>query len=302
MSFLFGGNMTREERKKRREDIVEYRKAGHYIRECCEHFGVNESYVHMACRGISYPWVKDTETMRQAALEQGKNRIPSVENAIRIINERAPQFEYAGNYTGVDGYVDLKCRTCGTIARKSFVGVRHGNTCCQECKKRYTEQNAIEKAKQNAIEKIEQQKEKVKRQNRKTIQLSLSVCEFCGSVFVPKRKGLKYCSDDCARKRWDNKDKRINIIKRITVDSDITLPKLYNRDNGVCAICGKKCDWNDCEVRSDGTFIAFNYYPSIDHKIPISKGGLHSWNNVQLAHRICNSRKYNKVYTLPMRQ
>ena len=38
-------------------------------------------------------------------------------------------------------------------------------------------------------------------------------------------------------------------------------------------------------------FIAGNYYPSIDHVIPLSKGGIDTWNNVRLSHRICNSLK-----------
>lgn len=29
--------------------------------------------------------------------------------------------------------------------------------------------------------------------------------------------------------------------------------------------------------------------------MPISKGGLHSWDNVRLAHRICNRRKGNHM-------
>ena len=62
-----------------------------------------------------------------------------IANAIRYINERTPNFEYAGNFTGVDGYVDLKCKTCGTVMRKSFVTVKHGATRCDECAKRKRE-------------------------------------------------------------------------------------------------------------------------------------------------------------------
>lgn len=31
----------------------------------------------------------------------------------------------------------------------------------------------------------------------------------------------------------------------------------------------------------------------MDHKKPISKGGSHTWDNIQLAHHVCNSRKGN---------
>ena len=36
-------------------------------------------------------------------------------------------------------------------------------------------------------------------------------------------------------------------------------------------------------------------YPSIDHIIPMSKGGGHIWSNVQVAHIICNSIKSDKA-------
>ena len=42
-------------------------------------------------------------------------------------------------------------------------------------------------------------------------------------------------------------------------------------------------------------FVVGAMYPSIDHVKPISKGGLHEWGNVQLAHFSCNSKKGDKA-------
>ena len=78
------------------------------------------------------------------------------------------------------------------------------------------------------------------------------------------------------------------------LDNDITLPLLFNRDNGICKICGSVCDWSDIEKR-DGFAIVGNRYPSIDHIIPLSKGGTHTWDNVQLVHKQCNSIKSDKT-------
>ena len=78
------------------------------------------------------------------------------------------------------------------------------------------------------------------------------------------------------------------------VDNDITVEGLYRRDNGTWYLCGGRCNYEDYTV-IDGTFIAGDWYPSIDHVIPLAKGGEHSWNNVMLAHRLCNSRKSDKV-------
>lgn len=89
-------------------------------------------------------------------------------------------------------------------------------------------------------------------------------------------------------------------IKNTTeVDSHINLKELYERDNGICWICGKSCDWNDKELRiseSGHNYLAtFGDYPSIDHVIPLSKYGTHTWDNIRLAHKRCNIKKSNKI-------
>ena len=70
--------------------------------------------------------------------------------------------------------------------------------------------------------------------------------------------------------------------------------KQQKRFRGVCAICGEPCDYCDHEER-DGFFIAGDNYPSVDHIVPLAKGGLHSWDNVQLAHFKCNTLKGARV-------
>lgn len=59
----------------------------------------------------------------------------------------------------------------------------------------------------------------------------------------------------------------------------IDLETLFKRDKGICGICKEECTMNE---------------GSIDHIVPISKGGAHTWNNVQLAHLPCNIRKGNR--------
>lgn len=66
----------------------------------------------------------------------------------------------------------------------------------------------------------------------------------------------------------------------------ISLRKLIDRDGLVCRICGKECDMSDKTYGTHGPL-----YPSVDHIIPLAKGGAHSWSNVQIAHCMCNSQK-----------
>ncbi len=66
----------------------------------------------------------------------------------------------------------------------------------------------------------------------------------------------------------------------VALDKGITIEDIFIRDKGICGICSKLC------IREDA---------SIDHVIPISKGGAHIWDNVQLAHLLCNIRKGSKI-------
>jgi HNH endonuclease len=56
---------------------------------------------------------------------------------------------------------------------------------------------------------------------------------------------------------------------------------LYERDNGICGICGNHVSLTDA---------------SVDHIVPLSKGGAHSYDNTQISHLSCNQSKNNKFY------
>ena len=96
-----------------------------------------------------------------------------------------------------------------------------------------------------------------------------------------------------------NKMKRDKRIKdRDNVDT-ISLRELYERDEGICWLCGELCDYNDKEYRvsesGHGYLATGPNYPSVDHIVPLSKGGTHTWSNVKLAHKRCNSKKCDKI-------
>lgn len=72
-------------------------------------------------------------------------------------------------------------------------------------------------------------------------------------------------------------------------DRTINLKKVMQRDHGICQICGKPVDLTSRIGGGVGRL-----YPTIDHIIPLSKGGGHTWDNVRLAHMVCNSIKCDK--------
>ena len=50
-------------------------------------------------------------------------------------------------------------------------------------------------------------------------------------------------------------------------------------------------------INENGVIICGNNYPSIEHIKPAALGGSHTWDNVKLAHRRCNSLKGVKDFS-----
>ena len=63
--------------------------------------------------------------------------------------------------------------------------------------------------------------------------------------------------------------------------------KIIFASQSVCGICGRPVDF-------DKKF-PDPWSATIDHIIPVARGGLHAWDNVRLAHFMCNVLKSDKV-------
>lgn len=224
-------------------------------------------------------------------------------NAKRYIEERTPWAEYAGGFTHCDGGVYLRCKTCGNVQYRSMISVRKSATSCKYCREADVRQKKQEREQARAIREERLRLNRIERETELFITTRLVECEECGTIFATHRGRQVTCSAECSRKRGNRmsshrKDARIAFDKRI--DKDITVHKLYERDGGVCWICGGKCDKEDYTVKN-GTIICGNNYPSIDHVIPIVNGGTDAWDNVKLAHRHCNSQRFWEESIAPVR-
>ncbi len=119
-------------------------------------------------------------------------------------------------------------------------------------------------------------------------------CEECGAIFYClDTENRKTCSSECARK-YSNTQKDKRIPKKQRIDK-ISLKRLFIRDNGVCYLCGCKCDWTDWKIAKSGHKYPGDRYPTIEHVIPVSKGGTDSWGNVRLACAKCNQAKSDSL-------
>lgn len=216
-----------------------------------------------------------------------------------FIADRCKGFEYAGNYTGADGRADIRCIECGTIINRSMISIRKNHFGCPTCNKRKQEERKQRKEHEGYYKQFERNRRKARAESNrfnKAYSIEFKFCPVCGKHFVTDNHSKIYCSDDCRRTVNNyNMGSRDRLNKENTTDGNISLKRLYDIEQGVCYLCGGQCDWNDNTTKDNGVFIAGNNYPSIDHVVPLSRGGLHSWDNVRLAHRLCNSIKWAHI-------
>ena len=265
--------MTHKERAEVREAMKAYKAEGHTMAEVADKFGYTKGYVQRICKGIA-PQQSQPEVYRNQYTNGAFDR----EANARKYVERIDGYEYAGNFTGVDGYVDIRCKKCGSVQRKSMTTIRHGRKpFCYTCIDNDRAQKKAEKEKAIKTRRARRKYEALL--NKNPIQSTFKICPICNSVFTGNST---YCSPKCRENnKWRMKDGYRYLFP---------LNEVYERDGGVCYLCGKKCDWNDYEEH-DGVVIYGNMYPSRDHVVPKSKGGKNTWSNIRLAHRICNSLK-----------
>lgn len=89
-------------------------------------------------------------------------------------------------------------------------------------------------------------------------------------------------------KEWYNSNwhaRRAIAAGASVVDRSITISKLLEKDGYVCGICNLPI-LKDVKNHSDK--------PSIDHIIPIKRGGQHTWENVRAVHCGCNNSRKNQ--------
>lgn len=283
--------MTREEQHSRHDAMREYKAQGHTAQDVADKFGVSLQTVRRACAGIAIEYGRRIRAEKASVTLLNKYAESIEERAKGVVERYAPAFEYVGGYTDHNGYVDIRCKVCGYVMRRTCVALRHNKPKCENCQRIEAEAS---KAKEAERKRIKEEQDAIERQKRiaelnadrlKRAEARWHDCPVCGE----RTNRPKYCSKECASHANNTaKDiRRRAKISGVLVDKDITLSALFKRDGGVCHICGGRCLYEDYTTRQ-GQKISGDWYPSIDHVVPLAKGGEHSWQNVKLAHRRCN--------------
>ena len=201
------------------------------------------------------------------AYEEKAHEWHYAESTAKWVNDKQAGFEYVASKGRA---IKIRCRCCGEETEKDVANVRKRKATCKNCKQLLQERKQLLGALSRIVE-IKTPK----------------ICEVCGKEFFSPYPEQKYCSQRCKKKNKTNTIRRRCRNYGVKYISGITLPKVYERDGGICQICGKPTDWHD---RSWTEFLG-PMHPTIDHKKALANGGGHTWDNVQLAHAICNSYK-----------
>jgi 5-methylcytosine-specific restriction endonuclease McrA len=134
-------------------------------------------------------------------------------------------------------------------------------------------------------------------------------CAHCNVEFDPRAFGKSSnritCSDVCSNLYINEQNKKLRLksieryslreraaeykrksLKRAVAYEEIDRLKVFERDGFICQLCNEPIDRN---ARWPNKLFA-----TLDHIKPLSKGGSHTYSNVQTAHLKCNCIKGNK--------
>lgn len=148
----------------------------------------------------------------------------------------------------------LGCRNCG----EELIG-RRTMFCCSPCRSRHVA--GLPPA-------------------PKPVYLDLD-CPECGSSFRQKAKSQMFCSGRCGKR---NKDRiRTKLRRSKQPDGERLDPiRVFERDGWRCQLCF---------VKTPRSLMGKQWCnsPTLDHIVPLSKGGEHSYRNTQCACHHCNT-------------
>ncbi len=114
-------------------------------------------------------------------------------------------------------------------------------------------------------------------------------CAYCGDSFETNRSRSKYCSKICAKRSEPKSDRKRARMAGVAYEP-VDRAAVFMRDGWRCQICG-------CRTPAKLRGTMHDKAPTLDHRIPVSRGGAHTYDNVQCACRRCNSLKSDRLMT-----
>lgn len=112
------------------------------------------------------------------------------------------------------------------------------------------------------------------------------ICEHCGQSFTTPWVSKKFCTSRCARRLGHHNKKAL--IRGRGDGTRVSRSEVLRRDDWVCQLCYRPCDLTAVVPHPEAA--------TLDHIVPLARGGMHTMGNLQTAHFMCNARKGDRGY------
>ena len=133
--------------------------------------------------------------------------------------------------------------------------------------------------------------------------VDIAKCPDCGGAFDPRPTGRGVARTRCrpCQKFRANEHAKANAMLRRAIRDGAAYAELvmrldvFERDGWICQLCRQLVP--EKSRSASGTYMggrADPLAPTVDHTIPVTKGGDHILGNCVTAHRTCNSQKWKK--------
>lgn len=115
---------------------------------------------------------------------------------------------------------------------------------------------------------------------------SASRCVICSSEFQTGVWNCTTCSPKCQQSLKRMADARRRALQAGAFVEDVVRESVFAADGYLCHLCGAKVDLAKTAPHPSS--------PTVDHIVPLSKGGSHERANCRTAHFGCNARKQDR--------
>jgi len=205
-----------------------------------------------------------THTCVKCGIEFARGTTRKRQDALKYCSHECYMRDRFGPSKPKKELTEKTCRVCGVRLSPSSSAL----SCSKSCQREYERKQHTERMAQRRW-----------------------TCQRCGLTWLGRKANLcQECQTIASRETVRAQRTRKRAAKRgarlQTFGRSITLRRLIERDGIRCGICGRNTNIRAHYLSDD--------YPSVDHIVPVSHGGAHSWTNVRVAHRGCNSVRSDK--------
>jgi len=232
------------------------------------------------------------------------------ERRARALGVRLLAEAIAESRKGSVRYAGLKCRKCGeAFVPKSTDRLTY---CSRRCSVLAKAEAAVIRAEAQQVLKVEtdalraiarEMRRRLARisQIKGWIHRATAPCLACALPIGAKRARVSttaYCSVKCVQTQPHYAEsKRVARLKgkarkRAATVESVSPTRVFERDGWMCHLCGGK-------TLKDKRGTYHPKAPELDHIVPLSKGGEHSYRNTACAHRKCNAAKSDTIMGQP---